>query len=220
MAILLLLAFAVFRYYKKYQDIVNLRLLLFFFITSLFIFIPVFIPTAGLASLLTYATISYRFYYSSLLFLALPSFIFYLYYLLKIKNIWIINLTLLLLISGCFLYSKYNIKHHQNYYRNIISIKHAFDKKRMGFNLSKKHIEIIGKKLKYYEEHNKNEKPNFYYARDDIAFVIKFVYQKPVLYTRRGTINYIKSYEKHHKINYTPVLFKVPKDFPTYRRFQ
>jgi hypothetical protein len=220
MAILLLLAFAIFRYCKKYQDIVNLRLLLFFFITSLFIFIPVFIPSAGLASLLTYATISYRFYYSSLLFLALPSFIFYLYYLLKIKNIWIINLTLLLLISGCFLYSRYDIKNHQNYYRNIMSIKNAFDKKKMGFNLSKKHIETIGRKLEYYEKQNKSDKPNFYYARDDVAFVIKFVYQKPVFYGRRGTVNYIKSYHEHQDIDYVPVLFEVPENFPEYRRFQ
>jgi hypothetical protein len=219
-AVVLLVLIAAARNYRNIRDQIELRLVFFLFVTSLFVFIPVFTMTAGIASLLTYNWISYRFYYSSLLFLALPSFIFYLYSLLKIKNIWIINLTLFFLLSGCFWYSKYDTEHHQNYYRNIISIKHAFDQKKMGFNLSQKHIETIGKKLEYYQKQNRSGKPNFYYARDDIAFVIKFVYQKAVLYTRRGTVNYIKSYKEHNNTDYTPVLFEVPEDFPEYRRFQ
>jgi hypothetical protein len=208
------------RYYKNYRDQIELRLVFFLFLTSLFVFIPVFTITAGIASLLTYNWISYRFYYSSLLFLALPGFVYYLFSLWRIKHIWVINITLFLILGTTFLYSKFNISNRQNYYRNVISIKNAFDEKKMGFNLSHENIVQIGQKLKEYEAQNKTGKPEFYYARDDIAFVIKFVYQKPVLYTRRGTVNYIKSYHKHKDIDYVPVLFEVPENFPEYRRFQ
>ena len=219
-AISIFLIIVTFRYYKKYPVDVNIRFVIFLFITSFFILIPVFQYTSGLASLLTYKTIAYRFYFSSLLFLALPASIFYIFKLFRLSNIWMLNLGIFLIILCTFLYSKYDIGHYQNYYKNIISIKNSFNQKKIGFNLSKENIEVIGKKLKYYGSLNKTKKQEYYYARDDIAFVIKFIYRKQVLYSRRGSWDYIKSYYEHNNTKYTPVLFEIPKEFPTYTRFR
>jgi len=216
----LLMGIVLYRYYKKQTDDVRIRLVLFLFITSLFIFIPVFQTSAGIASVLTYKWISYRFYYSSLLFLALPAFAFYLFSLVKLRKIWALNAAIVTILISLFLYSRYDITHRQNFYRNIASLKNAFDAQKMAFNLSDTHIRIIGEKLAYYEKQNRTGKPNYYYARDDIAFVIKFIYQKPVFYKRKGTLNYVKSYHKHHKRKYHPVLFETPKELPPYGRFQ
>ena len=71
-----------------------------------------------------------------------------------------------------------------------------------------------------YESSNKTQKPNYYYARDDIAFVIKFIYRKPVLYYKRGSKNYLNSYHGHKKKEYSPVLFDIPENFPLYQRYR
>jgi len=219
LAISIFLIIVIFRYYKKSPTYVNIRLIIFLLGTSFFILIPVFQYTSGLASLLTYETVSYRFYFSSLLFLVLPSFIFYIFKLLKLNNILLLNLSIFLIILGTFLFSKYNIWSSQNYYKNVMTIKYAFNQKKMGFNLTKEDIKVIGEKLKYYESLNKTKTAIYYYARDDIAFVIKFIYRKPVLYSKRGNLDYTKSYYEHNNTKYTPILFKVPNKFPKYVRF-
>ena len=219
-AISIFLIIVVFRYYKKYPVYVNIRFVIFLFITSFFILIPVFQYTSGLASLLTYKSISYRFYFSSLLFLAVPALGFYIFKLFKLSNILILNLGIFFIMLSTFLYSKYDTGYYQNYYKNIISIKNAFNQEKVGFNLSEENIEVIGKKLKSYGSLNKTKKTEYYYARDDIAFVIKFIYRKPVLYSRRGSWDYLKSYHEHNNTKYTPVLFDIPKEFPAYTRFK
>jgi len=216
----LLVVIAIYRRFRSAPVYIKFRLALFLFITSLFVLIPVFQYTAGFASLLTYTTIVWRFYFSSLLFLAIPSFIFYLFSIVKFKNILILNVTIAVIIASTFFYSKYNLESQQNYYKNVISIKNAFDKEKMSFNLSKKEIINIGAELEQYEAENMSGKPIYYYARDDIAFVIKFIYRKNVMYHRRGSINYQKSYQKHNNPKYTPVLFQVPEYFPEYYRFR
>jgi len=220
LAISILLIIVIFRWYKKYPLYVNIRFVFFLFITSFFILIPVFEFTSGLASLLTYKTIAYRFYFSSLLFLALPALIFYIFKLFKVSNIWIINLGIFFIIVSTFLYSKYNIESYQNFYKNIMSIKKSFNQKNVGFNLSKENMKLIGEKLKYYESLNKGKKPIYFYARDDIAFVIKFIYRKQVLYSRRGSWDHVKSYYEHNNIKYKPILFETPIGFPAYTRFK
>jgi len=219
-AVSILLFLVLFRYYKGYTHHANIRFVAFLFITSSFILIPIAQYTAGMASLLTYQGLAYRFYFSSLLFLVIPIFIFYILRILKINNVWMLNLGIFFILFSTFIYSKYDISHQQNYYRNISSIKNAFSQKRVGFNLSDKNIAQIGKKIKYYESIKRTNKKEFYYARDDIAFVIKFIYQKPVLYTRRGTKNYLKSYHNHRDTLYYPVLFDTPKGFPKYERYK
>lgn len=219
-AITLVLILAIYRYYKGYPAYIKMRLAIFLFITSFFILIPIFKYTAGIASILTYTSISWRFYFSSLLFLAVPSFVFYLFLIFKIRNVFMLNATIIIILFGVFFYSKYNVGNQQNYYKNIISIKNAFSKEKMDFNLSREDIAVIGQKLKYYESLNTTQKPEYYYARDDIAFVIKFVYHKSVFYHRRGNKNYVKSYSMYKKKKYYPVLFETPNRFPKYERYK
>jgi len=220
LAVSLFMFTALYRHMKHYHDPVRIRLVIFLCVSAWFFFIPVFKTSVGIASLLTYKSISYRFYYSSLLFMALPASVYYFLSLQKRYRLWRLNLALIVILFGTYLFSKYHLGERQNYYRNITSLQYAFNKEQMRFNLSDEQIKTIGKRLEAYEKANRTEKPLYYYARDDIAFVIKFIYQKPVLYARRGTLDYVKSYHEHKQKKYTPILFEVPKDFPPYRRFR
>ena len=112
------------------------------------------------------------------------------------------------------------MSYNHNFYKNVVSVKNAFNEKKVGFNLNHAHIIQIGESLKVYESSNKTQKPNYYYARDDITFVINYIYQKPVLYNRRGNLNYIKSYHTHKNKKYTPVLFDTLENFPLYQRYR
>ncbi len=208
-----------YRQIKKYETIVNIRMVVFLLVTSFFIFIPLTTITGGIASLLTYTTVAYRFYYSSLLFFAIPVFAYYIYTIFKIKRVYILHVLIFSMLVGTFYYSKKISKRH-NYYKNIISIKNSFSKKKMNFNLSQNEIKAIGEKIKYYESLNGSDKKEYYYARDDIAVVLKFIYRKDVLYSRRGNIDYKKNYNYHSDKKYYPILFEVPKNFPLYQRFK
>lgn len=215
----IILLISIYRHYKKFPSYINLRMVIFLFITSFFIIIPLTKITAGFASVLTYDRVTYRFYFSSLVFLVVPSFIFYIFNIFHKTKTYILNLSIVLLLLSTFLYSKY-ISTSKNYYKNIISVKNAFIEDKMRFNLSDKNIKTVGKKLQYYESLNNTKKPIYYYARDDIAFVIKFIYRKPVKYYRRGSKNYKKSFTDHKNKKYYPVLFEVPNNFPSYQRYK
>ena len=217
--IIVMVLVVLYRYAKGYPAYVRIRMVIFLLITSFFVCIPLIELLGGIASVITYTRVVYRFYFSTLLFISLPVFIFYFFTIYKIKKIWILNLTIISILLSTFFYSQYFTK-RQNYYKNIISIKNVFDKEKVGFNLSESEIETIGEKLKYYESLTINKKPEYYYARDDIAFVIKFIYRKPVMYFRRGSKNYVKSYTLHKNEKYFPILFEVPEGFPKYRRYK
>ncbi len=214
-AAVIMLTLVLYRYYKKKPCLLNIRILLFLVITSFFVCIPLNDLTGGIASILTYTTVSYRFYFSTLLFPIIPAFVLYTYRLIHIKNLWVINLTILSILLSTFWYSQY-ISNRHNYYKNVMSLAYMFQKDIMKFNLSKKEIAFIGLLLETYEKSNNSNKPNFYYARPDIAFIIKFVYRKPVLYGKRGYMDYKERYVKHHDRDYHPILFKTPKNFPQY----
>jgi len=214
-----LLLIVIYRYIRNYKSIVNIRVMIFLFVASLFIFIPLTKITGGIASLLTYTTVVHRFYYSSLLFLVLPVVVFYIFSIFKIRRVYMLHIVISLALLGIFYYSKY-ISVRPIYYHNIMSIKNSFTKDKIGFNLTEDEIKTIGNKLKYYESINKSEKKEYYYARDDIAVVLKFIYRKDVLYTRKGNMNYKKSYSSHSDKKYYPILFEVPKNFPLYHPFK
>ena len=216
--IVVMVMVVLYRYVKKYPSYVRIRMVIFLLITSFFISIPLTELSGGIASLITYTRVAWRFYFSTLLFVVVPVGTFYFFTIYRIKKIWILNLTIISILLGTFFYSQY-LTTRQNYYKNVISIKNAFNEKKVGFNLSEKDIIAIGIKLKYYESLNIEGKPIYYYARDDIAFVIKFIYRKPVMYFKRGSKDYIKSYHEHNDVKYYPVLFDVPKQFPDYHRY-
>lgn len=208
-----------YRHIRKYETIINIRMVIFLLGASFFIFIPLTTVTGGVASLLTYTAVAHRFYYSSLLFFAIPVSVFYIYTFFKVKRVYILHILIFSILVGTFYYSKHIAKRH-NYYKNIISIKNSFSKDKMGFNLSQDEIEIIGDRLKYYESMNKSGKKGYYYARDDIAVVLKFIYRKDVLYGRRGNVDYTKSYSDHSDKKYYPILFEVPENFPSYQFYK
>ena len=207
-----------YRKYKYHPLPVNLRMALFLGISSLFILIPLFTYSAGFASLLTYDTVSHRFYYSALIFLVVPACVYYLLMILKIKRPLILNIALFSLLAFTAIYSKH-FSARANYYNNVHAMQTMFSKEKIDFNLHQKEIETIGKMLDVYEHNTTHTTPLYYYARDDIAFVIRFIYQKPVFYKRRGTKDYQKSYRGDKDASHTPILFQTPASFPAYRRF-
>ena len=209
-----------YRVYKQKEEHLNKKMFFFLLLTSLFIFIPIIQFTAGLASVLTYQRLVYRFYFSSMLFMVIPIFVFYFLSLIHKKKLIIVNLFIVSILCATFIYSKYTTYDNHNYYKNVISIKNSFSKEKISFNLSQDEIELVRKRLRHYESMNKSEKEEYYYARDDIAVVVKFIYRKDALYSRRGNMDYNKSYDKHNNEKYYPILFETPKNFPAYQRFK
>lgn len=207
---------------KKYKNqLINTKMFIFLILTSMLVLIPLFEFSSGLFAIVTRTNIVNRLYYISSLFIVIPVFVYYILYLHhkgKTKLI-TINITIVFILASVYFYSKYDISHTQNYYKNIQSIKNSFSREKVGFNLSDEHIHIIGEKLKYYETHNKIQKPIYYYARDDISFVIKFIYRKEVLWNRKGNRDYAVSYEIDKNDIYHSILFETPQNFPAYRKF-
>ena len=208
--------------YRKYNSkspIMNTPMFVFIFITSSFICIPVNEFTAGFASIITYPSIVHRFYFSSLLFMGIPLIIYYMLMSLGIEKISIINSTIAILIIGTFFYSK-NVSNTHNYYKNILSIYTSFDERKVGFNLSNKQILSIKKQLDTY-----NNAPLYFYAREDIAFILKQVYHQKVHLVQHwrgkklGTGQYIQNYHKDIK-HKNKVLFPVPEGFPSYESYK
>lgn len=210
---------------KKHLKTLNIRLFLFITITSLFVLIPINLYSAGFFSLLlNYPWVLNRLYYSSLIFLIVPLFSYFLTFLiLKRHNIlWTNTLTVVILFTT-FLYSRFDTAHHQNFYKNIESLKHSFSEKIVGYNLSQKQREKIGEILEQIERERSTTKL-YYYAREDIAYIIRKMYAKSVYlpWARRGrkldTNFYIKRYQSSTQKN--KVLFPVPEGFPDYEPYR
>lgn len=206
------------RYNQK--STINTRLFLLIIITSLFILIPLFEFSAGLFSIITRATVIHRIYYSSSLFILLPVFLYYIAqsYQIKVKYV---HILLLLSLVFVYVFSKHNDRLSHSYYKNIQSIKNSFYPEKVGFNLSEQQIDLIGKTLDRHALKNRSSKIEYYYARADISFVIKYIYGKKVFWKgRRASPNYKKFYEKHQKNNtnkkYYRILFETPETFPQY----
>ena len=213
----------IYRRYKNIPSHINIRMFIFIFITSLFILIPVTEFTAGLASLVTYSKIIHRFYYSSLIFIAMPIIVFYILSTIGIKRLSILNILMLSMLLGTFIYSKHFSSTH-NYYKNILSIQNSFDERNIGFNLSTTHIETIQKQLKTYEL-NTSKEDLYFYAREDIAFILQKVYNKKVYLPKHwkgkklGAKQYIQVYKKDTK-HANKILFPTPLNFPPYESYK
>lgn len=204
-------------FYEKSKKILNLKMLIFIILTASFIFIPLNQFMGGLFSLITRLGVVNRFYYSSSLFVLLPIFFYYWSRFYKFKTIYV-YIGIILVLLGVYFYSKFMNDNTKNYYKNIQSIQNSFYKKRVGFHLSSKDILRIGQILVKYEKKNTTTKKLCYFARADIAFVIKFIYHKKVYWKgRRKNPDYLLAYNKHKKnLNCNPILFKLPQGFPKY----
>ena len=127
------------------------------------------------------------------------------------------NLVLLVILISTGVFSKHNDVLHHNYYKNIQSIKNSFHERKVGFNLSQEQINTIGKRITVYEQNNHTSKKIKFYARADIAFVLKYIYKKHVLWEgRRSNPDYIKIYKNREIKSTNHILFETPKDFPKY----
>jgi len=201
--------------HKQITNNINKRVLLFILIGSLFVLIPLYQFSGGLFSIITRANVVNRFYYSSTLFLLIPIAAYAIFNRYKFRYI---NLVILFTLISVATFSKHSNALHHNYYKNIQSIKNSFSERKVGFNLSSKQIEDIGKRLKSDKANNITDRPICYYARADIAFVIKYIFHKNVYWEGRSrNPDYIKMYEKYKKDkDFKHILFDIPKGFPNY----
>lgn len=194
-------------------------MILFIILTSLFVLIPIYQFTGGLFGVITKTLVVNRLYYSSSLFILVPIIIFYFIRIYNLKFIYT-NFIILILLISTFTFSKYNNNVSHNYYKNLISINNSFYSKKIGFHLNKKQIDLIGEKIKVYERKNQSEKyiKYYYYARADIAFVLKYIYNKNVFWKgRRYNPDYLKEYERmKDNSNHYHILFETPNEFPEY----
>ena len=201
--------------YKRIDTHINIRMLIYITLTSLFVLIPLYQFSGGLFSMITKTMVVNRLYYSASLFVLLPMITYYVLQKYNFKYTHIFILSSLILVT---VFSRYTDTMHHNYYKNIQSIKNSFYERKVGFNLSSKQIEEIGERLKNDKANNITGSPICYYARADIAFVIKYIFHKNVYWKgRRRNPNYIKMYEKHKRDkNFKHILFETPKGFPHY----
>jgi len=205
---------------RRKESNVNMSMLVFVVISSLFVLIPVFQFSGGLFGILTHTMVVNRLYYSASLFVLIPISI----YMLSIQYRWklrMVNLWISVILLGVGVFSKHVDTLHHNYYKNIKSICNSFEERKVGFNLSFEQIEEIGEILKQYESDTKINQEIYYFARADIAFVIKYIYKRKVYWEgRRANPEYKKIYEKRKRSkDYKYILFKLPAGFPVYRPY-
>ena len=196
------------------------KVLIFLFITSLFILIPLFSFSAGLSALVTKINVIHRVYYSSSLFILLPVSLYYLisYLSLKSKNhLYIFNISIIAILLSIILYSKY-YTNHNNYYKNILSLKESIKGDKVRFQLSSSEIEVIGEELKFYKNKYHN---SLFYARADILVVLKYIYKENVYWRGRRATPSLEEFGKYCKINAIKecIIFKTPNNFPEYKPY-
>lgn len=204
--------------YKKREIKIQFRVLLFIILTSAFVLIPLDQFSGGLFSVITSMPVVNRLYYSSSLFVLIPIFTYYIFQKYKPRYI---HLLIALSLVSVTIFSKYNNVLNHNYYKNIQSIKYSFDERKIGFNLSQTQISIIKEELDTYEKNNMSHKEIRYYARADIAFVIKYFFHKNVYWKGRSVNpDHKKIYEENkNNKDYHQILFEIPQSFPRYRPY-
>lgn len=211
--------YLLFQYRNSNQKAINIRMILVIWITSLFVLIPLYQFSSGLFAVITRTMVVNRLYYSASLFMVLPIVIYYVIRNFK-YSFRAMNLILILSLVVVYHFSKYSNTVGHNYYKNIQSIQNSFYERKVGFNLTQVEIDKIGKIIEKYEDTTTPSTIKFY-ARADIAFVIKYVYHKNVYWEgRHANPEYKKIYEKNkYNKDSKQILFKIPKSFPKYDPF-
>ena len=210
--------------YKKRENLVDVRLFIALVLTSMFVLIPIFEWSSGIASILSNLNVVNRFYYSASIFLLLPVSVYYiLIIIMKEKNLMIFNSTIIIILLATILYSR-DFREKKKYYKNIKSLESSFSYKKVGFHLSETKIKEIGTLLKRYESKRDKSKKVLYLAKGDIAMVLKYIYRKNVYWRGRKTnptYQDMKDYIKMHQPEDTEcIIFKTPDDFPVYKPFR
>ena len=223
-ATLMMILTLIFDRVQKRESFLSLRLYIFVVTSSLFLTIPLFTLSAGFASIVTKVTVVNRFYYSSSLFLLLPIVLYYFFYRYRTKiNLLALNLTLVFLLTLTLLYSKY-LSSTQNYYKNIASLKQSLFDDKVGFHLSEKDIDTIGRRVQEYKGRNKSDKEILFYARADIAMVLKFIYRENIFWRGRRESTTIEKFTKYCETldskDVKCILFDTPKEFDKYQPYR
>lgn len=205
-----------FSYFTKREQFFRGRFVWLLIAGTLLIYIPTTVYTAGLAALLSYDSVVHRFYFSTLLFLALPALV---YWIQKQKNysIYFLHIGMVVVIIGFMIYSKV-FTQKQIFYKNIRSLYYSIEN-RDRFNLNSRQIHTIGKILDRIQKDHPGKKL-YFYARSDIAFVLKYIYRQHVRFHRRGVYSYKVLYEKEKRKSYLKILFPVPEGFPPYSPYK
>ncbi len=216
LSLALCIGIIIFLFFDK-NKYINKRFYIFILLSSFFILIPLYVFSSGLFALIARPDVIHRIYYSSSIFIILPLTAYVFVRSIKLP-LYLVHLFIFLILLGTALYSKYSHNTSHNYYKNILSIKNSFKSHPYDFNLDDKEIEKIGQILEESSKTNKLDDKMYYYARSDIAFVLKYMYQKQVFWRGRR-VN--PDYRKHYQEDIAPkghkkVLFKTPKSFPKY----
>jgi hypothetical protein len=209
---------------KKPLD-VRPRMLLLLMITSSFVAIPLFALTAGLATVIFMLGVENRIYYSSSLFVMLP---IVAYGLLRTRRdpvrIVSANCCLAFVLLLTLAYSYYFSTSH-TYYRNVSSLLASWDAKKVGFHLSSEHLAQIRQKIDMYEGSAAAQgKPPLYLARGDIAFILRYVFDREVFLRDHRHSPTLEEFEEFLSVNnrgdtYSPIIFETPPSFPEYHPF-
>jgi hypothetical protein len=201
---IILIAPVVMLAWNKFSQI-NKRVLLFITLSLIFCFIPNFIFTAGLTSLISYENIVNRYYFASFIFLLLPLSI----YLTSSKFKKIHSPSLLILFTSMtiglvFTYSKM-INDRGVYYKNVKSIINSLDHQRVGLEASSSEIESIGQQIKaaqvqygteniiYCSTYDKGHIVKYVFRQENIAFWRDPAYS---LFNLDECLKYVKSNNK------------------------
>jgi len=213
---------------KQKRESIDIRFYAYLLITSLFVLIPLFVWSAGFASVITKPEVVNRFYYSSSIFVLLPIALYYLlHYCLQTMNIQRYNISILAIIVVMFAYSKFYTK-NQAYYKNIKSLEYSFDNKKVGFHLNKSDIEQIGEELQAYERQRDKSKKVLYLARGDIAMVLRYIYHAHVYWQGRSTNPSYQNMLEYQRMKATDasfknqeiIIFETPKNFVKYEPYR
>ena len=199
---------------------INRKMFLFIFIASLFVLIPLNRYTGGVAAIVSKMGAVNRFYYSAPLFVLLPVTIYYFSSLIRGgTNLLRLNLAIPAVIVATYLCSKFLSPSH-NYADNIHSLRLSFNEREVGFNLSDKQIQTIGELLKAYKADHQDGRTLLFYARPDIAVVLKFIYRENVYWRRRRENVSVDKFQRY-LLTLDPkevkgIIFRTPENFPDY----
>jgi len=216
------------RFHKK-DVCFDTRKFLYVFLSSLFVLIPINTISAGFFAMLTHMYVVNRLYYSASIFIILPVAIYFFIVQLKFINnpTRLINTTLFAILCIVTVISFFTP--NQAYFKNLISVKDSFSEKKVGFNLSEKQIDNIGEMIMNYKRKTNDKKELLFFARTDIAFVIKYIYREPVFWEpvfwvdRTTNPDYLQDYQKalHEKKyqNKRLILISPPISFPSFNLY-
>ena len=182
----LLLGPICFLFLRKNKNI-NQQVLYFLLASLIFCFIPNFVYTAGIASLVSYDGIVNRYYFASLVFLLLPLTMYAIndrFFLFK-NPIYIVA-SVFFIIIAIFIYSKFN-NEKGTYYQNVKSIQNSLYPSKVGVILTSNDIQSVEVQINLAKSIYGEDKI-FFCAEGVKSIIIRYHFrQKNVLFSRGYT---------------------------------